>query len=268
MYAHTPSGIVSRAPVARQSVAWARRLGMGFAWSVLTGASAMAAGGAVELMSLEAGAAVPAVWQTIQLKTMIPVTRYDVVAWDGELAIRSQAQASMSLLVRAVSVDLQLTPILCWRWRSEQVLKTADITKKSSDDLSARIYVSMDMPSSSMSLATRAALAIARNLFGRDVPDAALSYVWDNRLPTGTSLPSAYTDRARLVVLKNHESKVRTWHEERRDVLADIQAEFGVAPLRITAVALATDTDNTGEAAQAGFARLRFVARDQSCQAA
>ncbi len=252
-------------PASWQRVGLAYRLCMGFAHAALMGGNAIAAGGAVELMSLEAGAAVPAPWQTIQLKTTTPATRYDVAVWDSELAIRSQAQASMSLLVRPISVDLLRTPILCWKWRSEQVLKTADITKKSSDDLSARVYVSMDMPSSSMSLATRAALAIARNLFGRDVPDAALSYVWDNRQPAGTSLPSAYTDRARLVVLKNHESKVRTWFEERRDVLADIQTEFGVAPLRITAVALATDTDNTGEAAQAGFARLRFVGRDQPC---
>jgi hypothetical protein len=252
-------------PIVWHRVVSAGRLSLLFVVTVLTGADVIAAGGAVELMSLEAGAAVPAPWQTIQLKSTIPVTRYDVTVWDGELAIRSQAQASMSLLVRPISVDLQRTPILCWRWRSEQVLKAADITKKSSDDVSARVYVSMDMASSSMSLATRAALAIARNLFGRDVPDAALSYVWDNRQPPGTSLPSAYTDRARLVVLKNHESKLRTWFEERRDVLADIQAEFGVAPLRITALALATDTDNTGEAAQAGFTRLRFVGRDQPC---
>lgn len=37
-----------------------------------------------------------------------------------------------------------------------------------------------------MSLATRTKLALARSIFGQSVPDAAISYVWDNRYPVGT----------------------------------------------------------------------------------
>ena len=53
--------------------------------------------------------------------------------------------------------------------------------------------------------------------------------------------------------------------EERRDVASDFSHAFGRAPERLIGLAVASDTDNTGEEAHAGFADLRFVARDESC---
>lgn len=208
---------------------------------------------------------IPAPWQVEQLNKDIPPTNYRLREWDGVPAVEAHAVKSMALLARPVAVDLGKTPILCWRWRVEAPLKNADMTTKAGDDYAARVYLSFEVPSDTLGLGTRMALGLARSLRGDVVPDAAINYVWDNRHPRGTWHPNTYTDRARMLVLRTGSGDAGRWVTERRDVSADFLHAFGHAPLKLTGLALASDTDNTGEEARAGFADFRFVAKDESC---
>jgi hypothetical protein len=99
------------------------------------------------------------------------------------------------------------------------------------------------------------------------VPDAALNYVWDNKHPVGTLQDNAYTDRTRMLVLRSGNGKAGAWVQERRHVGKDFQRAFGDVGGKLSGIALASDTDNTGEEAHAGFADFRFVAADESCPA-
>lgn len=128
------------------------------------------------------------------------------------------------------------------------------------------MYLGFRLPPASLGLATRAGLALARARHGEHVPDAALNYVWDNRHPVGTEAPNAYTERTRMVVLRSNEAATGRWQEERRDIATDAAAAFGEEGVELTLLAVATDTDNTGERARAGFADLHFVARGAQCR--
>jgi hypothetical protein len=213
-----------------------------------------------------AGTEIPAPWRIEQLDPKVPPTRYRLRQWDGVAAVEAHAVASMALLARPVEVDLVRTPVLCWRWRVEAPLATADMTRKSGDDYAARVYLSFEVPPDALGLGTRLALGLARSLRGADVPDAAINYIWDNRHPVGTWQANVYTDRARMLVLRSGPGDAGRWVNERRDVTADFRAAFGHTPLRLTGLALASDTDNTGEEARAGFADFRFVAADEACE--
>lgn len=171
----------------------------------------------------------------------------------------------MALLTRPLEVDLDTTPILCWRWRVEAPVKSADMTRKSGDDYAARVYLSFEVAPERLDLAARTQLLLARARYGQQVPDAALNYVWDNRHPVGTVRSNAYTDRTRMWVLRSGVSQSGRWINERRDVPADAQRAFGHRQIRLRGLAMATDTDNTGEEAVAGFADFRFVAREEDC---
>lgn len=207
----------------------------------------------------------PAPWQIEQLNKDIPPTRYRLREWDGVPAVEAHAVKSMALLARPVVVDLGKTPILCWRWRIESPLKNADMTTKAGDDYAARVYLSFEVPPDTLGFGTRMVLGLARSLRGNVVPDAAINYLWDNRHPVGTWQPNAYTDRARMLVLRTGAADAGRWVTERRDVSADFQKAFGHAPAKLTGLALASDTDNTGEEARAGFADFRFVSKDDAC---
>lgn len=207
----------------------------------------------------------PAPWQVEQLNKDIPPTRYRLREWDGIPAVEALAVKSMALLARPVEVDLGKTPILCWRWRIEAPLKSADMATKAGDDYAARVYLSFDVPPDTLGLGTRMALGLARSLRGNVVPDAAINYIWDNKHPVGTWQPNAYTDRARMLVLRTGAGDAGRWVTERRDVGADFLQAFGHAPLKLIGLALASDTDNTGDEARAGFTDFRFVTKDESC---
>jgi Protein of unknown function (DUF3047) len=207
----------------------------------------------------------PAPWQLITLSNNIKPTQYAVVRWDGVMAIESIADHSMALMARPLSIDLTKTPVLCWRWRIADVLQTADMRKKTGDDYAARVYVALKLPPQALGFGLRAKLALARSIYGEHVPDAALNYVWDNRFPTGTIAPNAYTDRTQMIVMRSGRQDIKRWVNERRDVLADATQLFGSYDHQAVSLAVASDTDNTGERAKAGFADMHFVSREQPC---
>lgn len=208
---------------------------------------------------------VPAPWQVVQLNKKVKPTVYRLALWDGVHAIEATADHSMALLARPVEVDLNRTPVLCWRWRIDAPLVKADMATKAGDDYAARVYVSFAMPPDEIGFLLRAKLALARSIYGDAVPDAALNYVWDNRYPVGTHMPNAYTDRTRMIVAESGAADAGHWVVERHNVQQDEIDEFGSKRARLTQLAVASDTDNTGERAHAGFADFQFVARDAAC---
>lgn len=207
----------------------------------------------------------PPPWRVVRINKKTPPTTYRVTTVDGIAAVEAVAVKSMALLARPLAVDLAATPVLCWRWRIDTPVTAADMRTKRGDDYAARIYVAFDIPDEALSGGTRFKLGIARRLFGGDIPDAALNYVWDNRNAVGTSLPSAYTDRARLIVAESGAARAGRWVSGRADVAADFQRAFKGVPGKPTQIAVAADTDNTGSTARAAFADLHFVGRDQRC---
>ncbi len=208
---------------------------------------------------------VPSPWQLIQLNKKIPPTHYRVTRWDNVLAIEATADRSMALLARPVEVDLNRTPVLCWRWRVDAPLVKADMATKEGDDYAARVYVSFAMPASALSFATRVKLKLARSIYGDAVPDAAINYVWDNRYPVGTRKPNTYTDRTRMIVAESGAANAGKWVVARHDVHKDMVTEFGSEQARLVQLSVASDTDNTGERAHAGFADFQFVEKDVAC---
>ncbi len=208
----------------------------------------------------------PFPWKIIRLNSKIPATRYLVLIWDGVPSVQAIANNSMALFARTLDVDLQRTPVLCWRWRVDAPLLKADMQKKQGDDYAARIYIAFRLPNESLSFSTKMKLKLARGIYGDLVPDAALNYVWDNRYPVGTTLANAYTDRTQMIVVETGITKAGKWIDERRDVLVDAINAFGHHRFTTTQFAVAADTDNTGESVRSGFANIHFVGSDMPCQ--
>lgn len=212
------------------------------------------------------GGAPPAPWRVVQLNAKVPPTQYHLAVVDGVAAVQAQADASMALLGRPLAIDIQATPVLCWRWRVQGVVEAADMSRKDGDDYAARVYVAFRMPPDALGFATRAKLGLARALFGNDVPDAAVNYVWDNRHPVGMRRFNAYTDRAAMVVQRSTNQQAGRWVHERANVLDDVVRAFGTTEVTAQLLAVASDTDNTGASASAAFADLHFVGAQAACR--
>ncbi len=228
-------------------------------------AAALAASSPQSIGIFAGSGPLPAPWRVVRVGTKVPPTSYRQATIDGIGAIEANANSSMALLARPIAVDLSATPILCWKWWVEAPVAKADMATKSGDDYAARLYVAFDISDASLGFGTRLKLSLARRMFGKDVPDAALNYVWDNRNPVGTMRKSAYTDRAQLIVAETGATRARRWVSERVDIAHDYARAFPSQPGQAIQLAIASDTDNTRSRARAAFAEIHFVARKDSC---
>ena len=207
---------------------------------------------------------VPAPWRVTKVGGSRP-TSYRIASVAGRDAIEARVESSMALLARPITVDLARTPILCWRWFVDGVVKKGNIRTKAGNDFAARIYVGFDMPDSAIDGMSKMKLRIARSMYGAYVPDAALTYVWDNRTPVGTAMRSPYTSRQELIVAQSGDSRAGQWTTERFDVSNDFARAFSGKPGKAVQLAVAADGDNTKSSGRAAFTDIHFVARNQQC---
>ena len=87
----------------------------------------------------------------------------------------------------------------------------------------------------------------------------AINYVWSNNQPVGSSWPNAFTSRAHMIAIASGAERVGQWVSERRDVRADYRRAFGEEPGPVDAVAIMTDTDNTGRTITAWYGDIWFT---------
>lgn len=129
-------------------------------------------------------------------------------------------------------------PWMSWRWKVDNMVERANITRKDGDDAAAKLYVVFDGPS-----------------FWNPLDKRILVYVWDNVAPVGTVMPNAWLpDSERMIVLESGKAKIGQWVEEQVNLFKDFRRAFpGEEPSKVEAVAFLADTDNTQSQVTAGF---------------
>lgn len=216
---------------------------------------------AAAFSSARPGSTLPEDWAPLGAQSADNRTQYALVEDGGVTVLRAQSKSAASGLSRKLRVDPAEYPLLRWRWKISNTLKTSDIYKKEGDDFPARIYVMFDYPLEKLPFGERMKLRVARALYDPDLPAATLCYVWDGKAPAGTITPSTYTDRVRLVVVESGPGRVGRWVNFERDVHQDFKTAFGEDPPAISALAVATDTDNTGESVTAWYGDISLHKR-------
>lgn len=214
--------------------------------------------------ALRAGAALPPEYRAYAFGGQRKPTDYALVEDEGVTVLRARAEASASGILRALRVDTASLPLLAWRWKALRLPANGDLRTKSGDDFAARLYVTFDLPLAALSFEDRLGVRVARLLYGPDTPAAALCYVWATRASVGTMAPNAYTRRVRMVVVESGAANLGRWRAHERDVAADYRAAFGGEPPPVSGVVVSTDSDNTGESAEALYGDVAFTARRTS----
>lgn len=209
---------------------------------------------------------IPAAWEAMTFPKVERHTRYRQV-WDdeaGSWVVEATSDAAAAGLIQRVTIDLAARPLLRWRWKVEGVLQAGDARSKRGDDYPARVYLIFDPDPDELSFFERAALRVARALYG-DVPSRAISYIWASRLREGEVVDSAYAGAfAKLVAVESGAGKAGRWLTETRDVAADYRAMFGSDPARLVGVAIMSDTDDTRERVRAWYGDIEFLPREAS----
>ena len=200
----------------------------------------------------------PEGWEPLRFSKIPEASRYALVRRDGGTVLRAESQGGASGLVRRVRVDLGRLPRLRFRWRVENLIETQDLTRKEGDDSPVRVYVLFEAEPERLSFVRRLAYRAARLLYG-EVPTRSLVYVWATRPAPREVFANPYTDLVATVIAETGRERVGEWVEVERDVRADYRRAFGEDPPSVRAVAVMTDTDQTGEAVVAYYGEITFL---------
>jgi hypothetical protein len=168
-------------------------------------------------------------------------TDYSLFNENNLTSLRAVSNGTASGRYKKVRIDLKETPVLHWRWRVENILEGVDEQRKSGDDYPARVYV-----------------VFSGGLFFWRT--RAINYVWSSNQPVGTSWSNAFTGNAKMVAVESGSEKLGQWVGEKRNIAEDYRRLFGGEPGTVDAVAIMTDTDNSGQSATAWYGDIWFAA--------
>jgi hypothetical protein len=210
----------------------------------------------------DVGAAMPRDWTPVNFRQIDRHTRYTLTrdATAG-IVVCAEAEASASGLARRLDLPAARYPLLRWRWKAQNVLAKGDVTQKTGDDYPARVYVMFKYSPDRVSIGVRLQYATARLLYGEYPPHASIAYVWDTRAPVETTVPNAFSDRARMIVVETGAARLGQWLSYERDIVADYRRAYGEEPPPIAGIAIMTDADNTGASAAACYGDIELIAR-------
>jgi len=158
----------------------------------------------------------------------------------GELSASSQ-QACSGLIYR-IKFNAVKNPMISWYWKvtrfpDKQVSETKGGWVEK-DDYAARVYVIF--PSWNF-----------MNI-------RSIEYIWDEDLPEETIMTSPYSKNIKLIVVESGRENLNRWVMEERNIYLDYIRSFGhVRSLRVGAIALMTDADNTVSTAEAFYKSIK-----------
>ena len=85
--------------------------------------------------------------------------------------------------------------------------------------------------------------------------------MWSASVPVGTILTSAFSRRAKIIVVESGREHLGRWRTVTRNLADDYRRAFGDEPPAVIAVGLMSDSDNTRSSTSAYFDDLRLVLR-------
>ncbi len=168
-----------------------------------------------------------------QVKKFKGLTDYSLIKENGVQCIAALSKNSASGLFHEIKYSLADYPFLSWKWRISNILSKGDATKKEADDYAARIYV-----------------IFPNVLFWRT---KVINYIWANKLPKGKMVVSTYTENDKMIAVQSGADNAEKWVSEKRNIYQDYIKAFGHEPPEVGAIAIMSDTDNTGQEVRAWY---------------
>jgi len=175
-------------------------------------------------------------------KSFAGETQYAIAEEDGVKILRATSEGTASGIGRKLKVDLTKTPYVNWSWKIESGLQGLSETTKAGDDYAARLYV----------VKSGGALLWKTK---------ALNYVWSGSQQRDSDWPNAFQPKnAMMLAARGVQDDTGVWVTEKRNVRADFKRLFGKDIKSIDAVAIMTDSDNSGLSASAVYGDIFFTA--------
>jgi hypothetical protein len=167
-------------------------------------------------------------------RSFVGNTQYRIIEDQGNHVLHALADSAASGLYKKWKFNPEDWPVLTWRWKVAQIPDTGDERFKETDDYGARVYV-----------------VFPQFLFWKS---RTISYIWARHLPKEASCPNPWMPKNEMMLaVESGNDSLGHWIQEKRNIYEDYKKLFGSDPPRVGAIAVLTDSDNTGGVAEAFY---------------
>jgi hypothetical protein len=162
----------------------------------------------------------------------VPPTLYSNA---GKGTIKAESLGGRSALFKDVKEEQKKFPILSWRWKISNTVRSAIETRKDRFDAPARVIVVFRGEK------------VSWFRTGSEPSGTAIEYIWASHLPKGRVFTHPGKDQCKVIVLESGDGKAGGWVFEERNIVGDFKAAFGTKPGEALALGIETDTDHSHE---------------------
>lgn len=166
-----------------------------------------------------------------------------VVDDSGDQAIKLRTESSSFALEKSITVDLRQTPHLEWEWKVTVLPKGGNFASSEADDQAAQLLV----------------------IFPKTFLERrkVITYIWDPTASQGTMGEAAgpLFLNVKAIVVESGDSQIGKWVLERRNVVEDFRALFGITPEHAVALRIQINSQHTKSVAEAFWKTIRFTSQ-------
>ena len=160
-------------------------------------------------------------------------------------SVRVTSQGTSSIFYRILPQALFSSRSAQWSWRVNSSVPPSDLNNPDNDDRNLGVF--FVNASDDLAARVRPGTSISRLLRSRDVQ--VLMYTWGGNHPKGAVIPSPQArDRLRNIVMRG---AAPGEFSESVDLAADFRRAFGVEMANLVAVAVSSNSENSGQTVDA-----------------
>ncbi len=185
-------------------------------------------------------------WKTVRFPRL-DSNEYDFSG--NSLIIRSDE--SVSIVVKILPERLWEATAASWEWAVDQSVPPTDLSRRGGDDRNIIIYF-LFMPE--RTIRSMSAIAPRKLILNDDAK--ILSVAWGGNHRRGEVMDNPFAKgRSKIIVLRQSGTGM---FDESIDIAGSYAAAFGSAPEKLVAVAVGSDSDDTGSAVRARVSGLEL----------
>jgi len=162
----------------------------------------------------------------------VPPTRYSRA---GKGIIKAESLGTRSSLYKEVGEKERDFPVLSWRWKISNVVRSAIETRKDRFDAAARVTAVFGRDKG------------FKVIGGTEPSGFRVEYIWGSHLPQGRIFDHPGEKYCKVFVLESEEGKAGEWVFEKRNLRKDYKKAFGTEPNGVLAIGIQTDTEHSNE---------------------
>jgi hypothetical protein len=166
----------------------------------------------------------------------VPSTRYSKTKG----IIKAESLGTRSSLFKEVGEKERDDPVLSWKWKVSNVVRSAIETRKDRHDAAARVIVVFGREK-------------RFKLLSKEPEGLRMEYLWASRPPRGQLFDRPGEKDSKIFVLESGEGKVGQWVSETRDLRKDFKTAFHTDFPGVWAIGIETDTDHSNEGVTAWY---------------